>query len=210
MDFLLRNTPTDVLSFELIPYLTLLDLTQLDIALTNICLRPQLLEVYPSLRLEHTKKGVDMRQLTWFMDRSIRLSNVALMQDLSLEEILEVATLLGSAQTTTLNVPGNKNITDVAETQGCPALTSLDLSKCRNITDAGVVALSQNCPALTTLVLSGCRNITDAGVVALSQGCPALTTLYLSGCRNITDAGVVALTQGCPALTIVGLTGGAV
>ena len=88
MDFLLRNTPTDVLSFELIPYLTLLDLTRLDIALTNICLRPQLLEVYPFLRLEHTKEGVDVRQLTWFMDRSIRLSSVSLVKGSTLEETL--------------------------------------------------------------------------------------------------------------------------
>ena len=97
----------------------------MDKAVTNICLRPQLLEVYPPLRLEHRKEGVDVRQLTWFIDRSIRVSSVALLKDLCVEEILDVATLL----------------------QSCPALTSLNLSDCSNITDVGVEALSQGCPA---------------------------------------------------------------
>ena len=47
IQFLLRNIPSDdVLSFELLPHLTLHDLAQLDVAVTNRLTRPLLLEGY--------------------------------------------------------------------------------------------------------------------------------------------------------------------
>ena len=47
------------------------------------------------------------------------------------------------------------------------SLQHLDLSECKNITDAGVQALS-GLVSLQHLDLSGCGNITDAGVQSLS------------------------------------------
>ena len=66
----------------------------------------------------------------------------------------------------------------------CPCTRNVDLSRSR-ITDGGVSALAQGCPLLTSINLSGSRNITDAGILALAQGCSALKVINLSRCSNI-------------------------
>ena len=87
----------------------------------------------------------------------------------------------------TLDLSGCKNITNagLAHLQKFTNLEHLDLNGC-NITDAGLRYL-QDLP-LETLVLSFCSNITDAGIAHL-QVLP-LQNLDLSYCRNITDEGL--------------------
>ncbi|MFN3246618.1 MAG: leucine-rich repeat domain-containing protein, partial [Leptonema sp. (in: bacteria)] len=50
-----------------------------------------------------------------------------------------------------------------------PSLQHLDLSWCKNITDAGLIQLAQHIPSLQHLNLFRCHNITDAGLTALKQ-----------------------------------------
>ena len=91
----------------------------------------------------------------------------------------------------------NSKITDddlariVKEYKNGRKLTSLNLSNCTNITDAGLAHLAEL--PLTQLNLSGCENITDAGLAHLT-GLP-LTQLNLSECENITDAGLAHLAK---------------
>ena len=104
---------------------------------------------------------------------------------------------------TSINLGRCGNITDAglsALAQGCPQLTSINLECCRKMTDAGVSALARGCPQLTSINLSGCNKMTDAGLSALARGCPHLTSINLDGCYKITDAGRNALRQGCPQL----------
>jgi hypothetical protein len=86
----------------------------------------------------------------------------------------------------------NSNITDndlariILEYRKCGKLASLNLSNCKNITDAGLGSLA-NIP-LTKLNLSGCSDITDAGLAHFTNA--PLTDLNLSDCTAITDAGL--------------------
>ena len=57
-----------------------------------------------------------------------------------------------------------------AYAEGCPQLSSVDLSCNAQITNACVIALSQGCPKLSSLDLTCCNQITDARVIALSRG----------------------------------------
>jgi hypothetical protein len=82
------------------------------------------------------------------------------------------------------------------------SLTFLNLSWCRNVTDAGVRAVVSSCTALEYLNLYACNNITDKGMRAVSS-LPALTTLNLSFC--VTDKGVRAVSS-CTALTSLNLS----
>ena len=108
-----------------------------------------------------------------------------------------------------LDLSGSGDLTDAdlvavadAVADMLPQLSSLNLRSCKQITDAGVIALSQGCPQLSTLDLSNCKQITDAGVIALSQGCRQLSSLKLWGCKQITDAGVSAVREACPNIKI--------
>jgi hypothetical protein len=106
---------------------------------------------------------------------------------------------------TTINLSWCRQLTDAAAASlsACPALTSLDLSWCRQLTDATAASLSA-CPTLTTFDLVGCRRLTDAAAASLSA-CPALTTLNLSGCLLLTDVAVASF-SACPALTTLNLS----
>ena len=84
----------------------------------------------------------------------------------------------------------------------CTALTSLDLSWCKLVTDDGVLAVS-SLPSPTFLNLWSCHELTDKGVQAVSS-LPALTSLTLGDCGKVTDAGLRAL-SGLTALTSLDL-----
>ena len=42
---------------------------------------------------------------------------------------------------------------------------------------------------MATLNLTYCRNVTDAGLAKVAAGCPLLATLILHNCTSVTDAG---------------------
>lgn len=88
-------------------------------------------------------------------------------------------------------------ITDVAlryVTQYLPSISTLDISSCQRITDAGVAQLSTK-PAstvqnLNTLDLSHCKLITELSLDHLAR-CENLTTLDLRHCMHVSTQAVI-------------------
>ena len=72
-------------------------------------------------------------------------------------------------------------------------LTSLDLSGCSKMTDAGLVHVAK-LQQLSSLNLYGCERITDAGMAHISK-LLQLTSLNLRACTMITDAGMDHLSK---------------
>ena len=94
----------------------------------------------------------------------------------------ECLTHLGSGHTE-LSVRASR-VTDrglgrtmVDSASGC--LLKLDLSRCAQLRDAGIVKLASCCPQLRALDLSHCR-LTDAAFEAVARGCPNLHALDAS------------------------------
>ena len=75
-------------------------------------------------------------------------------------------------------------------------LTSLDLSGCVLLTDAGARSL-RPLRRLTSLHLISCAALTDDALRALTQ-LSELTTLHLYGCGGATDEGVRAVSARTP------------
>ena len=86
---------------------------------------------------------------------------------------------------------------------GCTGLTSIDLSRCINLTVIGSKAFS-SCTALTKVDLSGCINLTGIGDYAFYD-CRGLTSIDLSGCIKLTKIGGVVF-GSCTALTSIDLS----
>jgi bacterioferritin-associated ferredoxin len=106
------------------------------------------------------------------------------------------------AALTFLDITWCRNVTDKgvrAVVRSCTALKSLNLTACTTVTDEGVRAVVSSCTALQSLNLFMCVNVTDEGVRAVSS-CTALQSLNLSDCRQVTDEGVRAVSN-CTALT---------
>ena len=59
--------------------------------------------------------------------------------------------------------------------------------------DVFVVTIAEHCTALTSLNVSGCRNLTDAAIQAIAEHCPGLTSLSVSHSKNLTDAAIQAI-----------------
>lgn len=97
-------------------------------------------------------------------------------------------------------VPSNTKVTDqgLSQVASLPKLSSLALTLCPEISDAGFKPLLQ-CKKLTTLSLVS-TNVTDAGMKDLAK-MPTLQTLGLSN-TSVTEDGIAELKKRLPKRTI--------
>lgn len=81
--------------------------------------------------------------------------------------------------------------------KGIPNLESLNLSGCYNISDPGLInAITIDYLTLIELNLSLCKQITDATITKIAQHLKNLESLELGGCCNISDNGLLAIGRG--------------
>ncbi|XP_033227477.1 F-box/LRR-repeat protein 14 [Belonocnema kinseyi] len=81
--------------------------------------------------------------------------------------------------------------------KGMPNLEALSLSGCFNFTDTGLTnALSQEFLVLAELDLSLCKQVTDASVGKIAQYLKNLEKLNLGGCGNISNTGLMLIAWG--------------
>ena len=146
------------------------------------------------------------------------------------EGLVASATLL--TKLTHLDISGT-SISDAELTlfvQTCTQLLSINLSKCRKVTDAGIMQVVKACRQIQRLLLnestaySGnvtdagmasialysndleelkicfCPSVTDAGVQCVAEGCHNLKSLYITGCPGLSDAAVIAVANNCSTL----------
>ena len=85
----------------------------------------------------------------------------------------------------------NVGVTELKSITLLSGLTSLNLSHCPEVTDAGLIHVAQ-LTRLTTLHLRSCFKITDTGLEHIAQ-LKQLTSLDLYNCRKITNAGLKSL-----------------
>lgn len=88
-----------------------------------------------------------------------------------------------------LNLGGCYQLTDKCFINACnlPQLKEINLSRCHNITEAGLKLLFKRSPLLDIIDLSECHNVKDSTVQLLSEHLRRLETLKLNGCTQITE-----------------------
>jgi F-box/leucine-rich repeat protein 2/20 len=126
---------------------------------------------------------------------------------LTQSSFLEILSLKG--------MPAVTNETCEILSRHCPRLTSLNLSRCKNLTGAGIrsfasfaVTRAKLLP-LVELRLSGLKGITDGTLSTLGKAAPHLQVLDLSYCRDLHNSSLdafVACTEDY-ALDSISLTG---
>lgn len=77
-----------------------------------------------------------------------------------------------------------------------PSLTRLDLTDCKEVTDAGLWAIARHCPKLIHLVLSGCDRITNIGLRSLALRCSEIKSLNFNQCSLLDDISLTVLATG--------------
>ncbi len=84
-------------------------------------------------------------------------------------------------------------------------LELLDLSWCRQVTDAGARHIASSCPRLGRLNLSYCHRVSDEGIAAIAAGCGELVELNLHRCIQVKDPGLQAIAAGMAQLEVLNL-----
>jgi hypothetical protein len=79
-------------------------------------------------------------------------------------------------------------------------LREINLGRCQNIDDQGVMYLAEKMPSLTSIGLASCRNITDAAIYHICNYLPKLQALNLERCEHLTGQAIDYLSQKLPLL----------
>lgn len=69
----------------------------------------------------------------------------------------------------------------------CKFLVEIGLSKCKGVTDKGLIELVSACPNMKILNLTCCDSITDAAVSAVAESCRSLLSLKVESCNLVTE-----------------------
>uniref|UniRef100_A0A7N0VN47 F-box/LRR-repeat protein 15-like leucin rich repeat domain-containing protein n=1 Tax=Kalanchoe fedtschenkoi TaxID=63787 RepID=A0A7N0VN47_KALFE len=71
-------------------------------------------------------------------------------------------------------------------TDNCKLLTEVGLSKCKGVTDNGIIQLVSRCINLRILDLTCCDTVGDAAISAVANSCRNLNCLKLEACKLVT------------------------
>ena len=147
------------------------------------------------------------RWLIWLATSKVK--SLLLPRSVTDEEMLIMFGGVGRfSELQTLNLSCCRNITDASLTRvarGWSNLHSLNLAGCSRITDASLTRVARGCPNLQSLNLDSCRNITDASLGEVAFGCLNLQSLVLRYCSRITDASLTRVARGCSNLQSLNL-----
>ena len=126
----------------------------------------------------------------------LNMAGCSMVTTSSLHSLLTQSPLL---ETSVLKgMPAVTNQTCEILSQRCPRLMSLDMSRCMNLTGAGIrsyASSAANCAKLLPLIelrLSGLKGITDGMLSALGKAAPYLEVLDLSYCRDLHNSSLDA------------------
>jgi hypothetical protein len=79
---------------------------------------------------------------------------------------------------------------------GCGQLSSLSITYCDKVTDAGMEALFERCgEGLRELFIDGNNRLTDTTLKLLAKKCPSLVNLSIVACEGFTDEGFKSLSN---------------
>ncbi|KAK7886483.1 hypothetical protein WMY93_026104 [Mugilogobius chulae] len=91
----------------------------------------------------------------------------------------------------------------------CHSLCSLDLWRCRNLTDRGLAEIASGCKMLEELDLGWCPTLQSSTgcFQQLARSLPRLTKLFLTANRSVCDSDIEELASCCPSLQHLDILG---
>jgi len=206
----MMKLPDDMLKQELLPFLRVQDIINLDNACMSHKYRPQLLDKISGVILLGDKdKSINASLFKWLGMRRIYLINMLMLEsDFYLtpssidndyvdhfrytQHLILIGDDFYDPQVT------DHTLKSIAE--HCTNLQSLSLSCCSEITDIGLIAISENCHNLHSLKIEKCSQITNTSIISVSAHCSGLQSLHLNDCDDITDASIISISTHCTGL----------
>jgi len=208
--------PDDIFRQEILQYLTLDNIVNLDNACMNHKYRPELLEKIDGVILIGDKtKSMKASLFKWLGMRRIYLIYMnVLFKDYRFYEIssssmkTDYDDQFRYTQHIILRGPIRDDIA-IFIISHCPCLLSMDIGDYNRpdplVTDHTLQSIAEHCTGLQSLSLSDCREITDTGLIAISKHCYKLENLKVDCCDRITDASIISISIHCIGLQSLNL-----
>jgi hypothetical protein len=204
--------PDDIFKHELLQYLTVDDIVELDNACTNHIYRPELMDKISGVILTAEDKDnlrpSHLLVLRWLGTRRIycasmqlfinKVSGLALCKIIYVDQLKYTQHILvrGSCTDDTMEFIISR----------CPFLISISLIALNGcmVSDDSLQFIATHCTGLQQLFLDinpASVRIKDAGLILISQRCTNLISLKLNCCSLITDSSIISISNHCPNLT---------
>ena len=219
MKFMIK-LPDDMFRQELLPYLTLQDIVNLDNACMNYKYRPQLLEkISGVILLGDQDTSMEASLFKWLGMRRIYLVKTKFVVPSfypSPSFIENIENDYVDQFRYTQHVVLKRSIIDdmaIFIISHCPCLLSIGISGIEydfsslypQVTYHTLQSIAGHCTGLQSLSLSDCRKITDTGLINISECCHKLENLKVDCCDRITDASIISISTHCIGLQSLNL-----
>jgi hypothetical protein len=208
--------PDDMFKQELLTYLTVDDIVNLDSACMNHKYRSQIMEKISGVILLGDKNECMKASLfKWLGMRQINLINMHLdFEDDNDSFSSEIENDYVDQFRYTQHLILRGAIIDgmaILIISHCPCLLSMAFGDyCRpysEISDHTMQSIEVHCKGLQSLSLNNCRGVTDTGLITISNQCTGLQSLDLCDCNLIIDASIISISNHCTGLQSVNLCG---
>ena len=209
------SLPADMFRLELLPYLTVHDIVNLD----NICMnhkyRPQLLhKISGVILLGDRDKSMKASLFKWLGMRQIYLIKMLIVVSDFYTSPYSMENDYVNQFRSTQHVVMRGSIRDemaIFIISHCSCVLSsisllgdydrpVDSGRYPRVTDDTLQSIAEYCTTLQSLNLDCCRQITDDSIISISTYCTGLKLLNVDGCRRIADAGIISISTYCTGL----------
>jgi len=197
----MMKLPDDIFRQELLPYLTVDDIVNLDNACMNHKYRSQLMDKIRCVILLGDKdQSLNASLFKWLGMRRIYLKIMMIV-------VSDFYSFLSNIENYYVDqfryiqhvVMRGPIIDDMAIfiISHCPCLLSIDIGdysrRAPQVTDNTLQSIADHCTGLQSLELKSCHVITDTGLITISIHCHDLQSLDVMGCNLITDASIISI-----------------
>ena len=207
--------PDEMFRVELLPYLTVDDIVNLDNACMDHRYRLQLLEkINGVILIGDQDESIKASSFKWLGMRRIYLINMKFVaSDFYLTPSSIENNYVDQFRYTEHVVMRGSMRDDIAIfiISHCPCLLSMVIGdqeqSLPQITDQTLQSITEHCTGLQSLNLQGCQLITDASIILISTHCTELQSLNLGLCTQISDASIISISIHCSGLQSLDLEG---
>lgn len=95
----------------------------------------------------------------------------------------------------------------IAVASHCPLLQKVHVGNQDKLTDEGLKQLGSRCRELKDIHFGQCYKISDEGMIVIAKSCLKLQRIYMQENKLVTDQSVKAFAEHCPELQYVGFMG---
>ena len=213
---LMMNLPDDIFRLEILQYLAVHDIVNLDSACMNHKYRPQLMDKISGAILTGAKNSFMKASLfKWLVMRRIYLIKMKILVSYFDSTPAITENNFVDQFRYTQNVEMSGRIRDnmvIFIISHCPCLLSIDIGDADffsypEITDHTLQSMAEYCTGLQSLTLNRCRDVTDVGLITMSEHCTNLQSLKVDNCDQIKDASIISISTHCAGLQSLNLNG---